>query len=197
MPGITAAQGAAGQARRPAHRPQARRGALQYITGHARDGALPDDIDWQSLADPAATTAVYMPAKTLAALVARALAEGLDAATPALAIARATRPDQQSIAAPIADLPARLQEAALPGPVLVMIGGVCAASRRSNLARENSARVVAQRHRDRDQRAGDFRRRRRQRLRARQPRQGVAVEQARPGRAQHVRMMHAAAGGRR
>ena len=57
-----------------------------------------------------------MPANTLAALVARALAEGLDAATPALAIARATRPDQQSIAAPIADLPARLQEAALPGP---------------------------------------------------------------------------------
>jgi len=69
-----------------------------------------------------------MPVKTLAALVARVLAEGLDAATPALAISRATRPDQQSIAAPIADLPVRLQEAALPGPLLVMIGGVCAAA---------------------------------------------------------------------
>ena len=74
-----------------------------------------------------------MPAKTLAALVARALAEGLDAATPALAISRATRPDQQSIAAPIADLPVRLQEAALPGPVLVMIGGVCAAAEAQTL----------------------------------------------------------------
>ena len=91
-----------------------------------RDGALPDDIDWQSLADPATTTAVYMPASTLAALVERAIAEGLDPETPALAIARATRPDQAVIAAPIAELPARLAEADLPGPVLVMIGGVCA-----------------------------------------------------------------------
>ena len=115
VPGITAAQGAAAKLGIPlTDRGHARR--LQYVTGHARNGALPDDIDWQSLADPSATTAVYMPAKTLAALVARALAEGLDAATPALAISRATRPDQQSIAAPIADLPARLQEAALPGP---------------------------------------------------------------------------------
>ncbi len=140
VPGITAAQGAAAKLGIPlTDRGQARR--LQYITGHARDGALPDDIDWQSLADPSATTAVYMPAKTLAALVARALAEGLDAATPALAISRATRPDQQSIAAPIADLPARLQEAALPGPVLVMIGGVCAAAEAQTL-REKTQRAL-------------------------------------------------------
>ena len=44
--------------------------------------------------------------------------------TPALAIARATRPDQAVVAAPIAQLPTRLAQAALPGPVLVMIGNV-------------------------------------------------------------------------
>ena len=63
-----------------------------------------------------------MPVRTLGALVARALAEGLDPLTPAAAIARATRPDQQVVAAPIAELPSRLAQAALPGPVLVMIG---------------------------------------------------------------------------
>src|SRR5581483_3075923 len=113
-------------------RGQARR--LQYITGHARNGALPEDIDWKALSDPAATTAVYMPARTLDALVTRALAEGLDPATPALAIARATRPDQQSIAAPIGELPCRVKQAALPGPLLAMIGAVCAAAETQSVA---------------------------------------------------------------
>jgi uroporphyrin-III C-methyltransferase/precorrin-2 dehydrogenase/sirohydrochlorin ferrochelatase len=59
-------------------------------------------------------------------LVEKATAEGLDPRMPALAIARATRPDQAVIAAPIAELPRRLAEADLPGPVLVMIGNVIA-----------------------------------------------------------------------
>jgi uroporphyrin-III C-methyltransferase / precorrin-2 dehydrogenase / sirohydrochlorin ferrochelatase len=65
-----------------------------------------------------------MPTRTLAALVERAIAEGLDPLTPALAIARATRPDQVVVTAPISELPARIAQAALPGPVLVMIGHV-------------------------------------------------------------------------
>jgi uroporphyrin-III C-methyltransferase/precorrin-2 dehydrogenase/sirohydrochlorin ferrochelatase len=97
---------------------------LQYVTGHTKDGQLPMDIDWRSLADPATTTAIYMPTHTLAALVAKAIAEGLDPKTPALAIARATRPDQEVVAAPIGELPERLVQAALPGPVLVMLGRI-------------------------------------------------------------------------
>jgi uroporphyrin-III C-methyltransferase/precorrin-2 dehydrogenase/sirohydrochlorin ferrochelatase len=125
VPGITAAQGAAAKLGLPlTDRKHARR--LQYVTGHARNGELPADLDWQSLADPATTTAIYMPVRTLAALVEKATAEGLDPRMPALAIARATRPDQAVIAAPIAELPRRLAEADLPGPVLVMIGNVIA-----------------------------------------------------------------------
>ncbi len=125
VPGITAAQGAAASLGIPlTGRDRSRR--LQIITGHAKNGRLPADIDWRSLADPATTTAVYMPAKTLHLLVERALAEGLDPQTPALAIARATRPDQQTLAAPIAALPDRLVKAALPGPLLVIIGRVTA-----------------------------------------------------------------------
>jgi uroporphyrin-III C-methyltransferase/precorrin-2 dehydrogenase/sirohydrochlorin ferrochelatase len=63
-----------------------------------------------------------MPVRTLEALVTRALAEGLDPETPAAAIARATRPDQRVIAAPISELPHCLAQAALPGPVLVLVG---------------------------------------------------------------------------
>jgi len=121
VPGITAAQGAAAALGLSlTDRKNSRR--LQYITGHARSGALPDDIDWRALADPVTTTAVYMPVRTLEALVARALAEGLDPQTPAAAISRATRPDQRVVRCAIADLPARLSGDKLPGPVLVMLG---------------------------------------------------------------------------
>ncbi len=121
VPGISAAQGAAAKLGIPlTDRDNSRR--LQYVTGHARSGKLPADIDWRALADPTTTTAIYMPVKTLEALVAKATAEGLDPKTPAMAISRATRPDQQVVAAPIGELPARIAEANLPGPVLVMLG---------------------------------------------------------------------------
>ena len=123
VPGITAAQGAASRLGIPlTDRTHARR--LQYVTGHAHNGALPADFDWQSLADPATTTAIYMPIRTLAALVEKATAEGLDPQTPAVAISNATRPNQAAISAPVGELPARLARAALPGPVLVMLGRV-------------------------------------------------------------------------
>ncbi|HEY4919590.1 MAG TPA: siroheme synthase CysG [Xanthobacteraceae bacterium] len=124
VPGITAAQGAASRLGVSlTHRSAARR--LQYVTGHGSDGKLPRDIDWTSIADPTATTVVYMPARTLAELAATGIANGLDPATPAVAIVKATRPGEAVVAAPIRDLPERLAELP-PGPVLVMIGRVFA-----------------------------------------------------------------------
>jgi len=123
VPGISAAQGAASRLGVSlTHRAKARR--LQYVTGHGADGRLPDDIDWASIADPTATTIVYMPAKTLAAFSAAATARGLDAATPAVAVINATRPDELVIPSTVADLPARLAATAIGGPVVVMIGRV-------------------------------------------------------------------------
>jgi uroporphyrin-III C-methyltransferase / precorrin-2 dehydrogenase / sirohydrochlorin ferrochelatase len=123
--GVTAAQAAASQLKVSlTRRGEARR--VQYITGHSRDGKLPGDIDWQSVADPTATTIVYMPAKTLAELAANALAAGLDPGTPAVAVASATRADEHLIAGAIADLPALLATASPPGPMVVMIGRVFA-----------------------------------------------------------------------
>ncbi len=123
VPGISAAQGAAARLGIPlTDRDNSRR--LQYVTGHARSGQLPTDIDWRSLVDPTTTTAIYMPVKTLAALVAKATAEGLDPQTPAIVISRATRPDQRVVAAPIGALSVRIAQADLPGPVLVMLGRV-------------------------------------------------------------------------
>jgi uroporphyrin-III C-methyltransferase/precorrin-2 dehydrogenase/sirohydrochlorin ferrochelatase len=84
-----------------------------------------------------------MPVRTLTALIAKAMAEGLDPATPALAIARATRPDQAVVTAPIGELVARMEKAALPGPVLVMLGKAIAAA----AAQHGSAAGTAVQHR--------------------------------------------------
>ena len=121
VPGITSVQGAASRLGIAlTDRKKARR--LQYVTGHAKNGGVPADLDWKSLADPSTTTAIFMPTRTLAALAEKAIAEGLDRNTPALAISRATRPDQAVVSAPIGELAERLAQAGLPGPVLVMIG---------------------------------------------------------------------------
>ncbi|MGE5366303.1 MAG: siroheme synthase CysG [Betaproteobacteria bacterium] len=123
VPGITTAQGAAGRLLVSlTRRGEARR--VQYITGHGRGGALPADIDWTSLADPAVTTVIYMPTKTLPDLVNAALKAGLEPKTPAIAMVSATRADERVIAATIADLPGRLAVERLAGPVVVMIGRV-------------------------------------------------------------------------
>ena len=125
VPGITTAQGAASRLLVSlTRRGEARR--VQYLTGHGRDGKLPDDIDWSSIADPAVTTVVYMPTKTLPELVAAAVKAGLDPTTPAVAVERATRPDERVIGAKIADLPTRLAAEPPTGPVVVMIGRVFA-----------------------------------------------------------------------
>jgi uroporphyrin-III C-methyltransferase / precorrin-2 dehydrogenase / sirohydrochlorin ferrochelatase len=125
VPGITTAQAAAGRLKVSlTRRGEARR--VQYITGHGRDGELPNDIDWKSLADPAATTVVHMPVRTLPALVAQSCAAGLDPATPSVAVAYATRAEERTIAGSIADLPALLAAEAPSGPVIVMIGRVFA-----------------------------------------------------------------------
>jgi uroporphyrin-III C-methyltransferase/precorrin-2 dehydrogenase/sirohydrochlorin ferrochelatase len=136
VPGISAAQGAASRLGISlTHRRNAQR--VQFVTGHGADGHLPDDIDWKSIADPTVTTVVYMPTKTLAELSATVIAHGLDVLTPAVAVARATRPDEMVIVGTIGDLPARLASEALDGPVIVIVGRV--------LLREHGPKALDQR----------------------------------------------------
>ena len=121
IPGITSAQGAAAKLGISlTHRDHARR--LQFITAHDRHGHLPPDIDWSAVADAAATTIIYMPKRTLPELTTIAMAHGLDAATPALAVANATRPDEWVLRSTVGEIAAQLHAEAIEGPVLIMLG---------------------------------------------------------------------------
>jgi uroporphyrin-III C-methyltransferase/precorrin-2 dehydrogenase/sirohydrochlorin ferrochelatase len=125
VPGVTAALAAAAALGVSlTNRDTARR--VQFVTAHTSDGQFPEDIDWRALADARATTAVYMGNRTLPALSRRLVAEGLDPATPAFLIERASTPKERVIAGTIADLPAKAGEETLSGPCLVLFGATLA-----------------------------------------------------------------------
>ena len=128
VPGITAAQGAAATLEVSlTQRTGARR--VQFITGHAHSGRLPDDLDLAALCDAKATTAVYMPLGTLPDLTVRLIAAGMEVSRPAAAVFNATRPDQRTIFATIATIADQVEAEEQSGPCVLLIGEVLRASR--------------------------------------------------------------------
>lgn len=119
IPGVTSASAAAAAAGIPlTRRLTARR--VQFLTGHDVTGALPEGLDLAALADPGATTVVYMGKRTFAGLVARLVEMGLPADTPAMLAESVSTPDQRLTRATITELAARLSqsESRLPGLIL-------------------------------------------------------------------------------
>ena len=121
IPGISTAQAAAARLKVSlTHRDHAKR--LQFVTGHSREGRLPANLDWQALADPRATTAVYMAMRTLGELRDRLAEHGLPGDTPAFALIDVSRESEVIIRSSINELPEALAAAAVSGPCLVVFG---------------------------------------------------------------------------
>ncbi len=122
VPGVTAAAGCAASAGIPlTHRGLAT--GVRFVTGHCCAGG-PLDLNWQSLADPDTTLVVYMGLAHVAEIACRLIDGGLPADTPAAAIANGTLSDERLVVATLATLADRVQQAALPPPVLFVIGRV-------------------------------------------------------------------------
>jgi uroporphyrin-III C-methyltransferase/precorrin-2 dehydrogenase/sirohydrochlorin ferrochelatase len=121
VPGISAAQGAAAALGFSlTERHVARR--IQFVTGHGADGKLPGDLNWPAIADPIATTILYMGRGTLTEFVRAAVANGLDSAMPAVAVAAATTEGQQQVAGTIAELPELAESLPAGAPVTIILG---------------------------------------------------------------------------
>jgi len=131
VPGITAVQGAAARLKVSlTQRGGARR--LQLVTGHAHDGRVPQDLDFNALADAAATTAIYMPLGTLDVFTERLLAHGVEPERPAWAVFNATRPQQRVIYGTLATIRGLIQATKTTGPCLVLVGRALRAQSRSS-----------------------------------------------------------------
>lgn len=121
VPGVSSASAAAAAAAIPlTRRVHARR--VQFVTGHGASGELPEDLNITALADPTATTVVFMPKRTFPALVARLVAGGLAEETPALLAENISRPDQQLARGTIATLGQRLTGPISNAPALILYG---------------------------------------------------------------------------
>ena len=85
VPGVTTASAAAASLGLSlTHRQHAHR--LQFVTGHGRNGGLPQNLDFDALAEPGATTVVYMARRTGAEIARRLIAHGLPGDTPAVVL---------------------------------------------------------------------------------------------------------------
>ncbi len=121
IPGVTSASAAAAAAGIPlTRRLQARR--VQYVTGHDVSGALPEGLNLAALADGQATTVVFMPKRTFAALAERLMAAGLPGDTPALLAENVSHADQRLTRSTIAGLAAVLADADPRAPGLILYG---------------------------------------------------------------------------
>lgn len=68
--------------------------SVRFVTGHARNGELPNDLDWQGLADRETTTVFYMGGRTSRDIAQRLIERGLPCTTPVMAVAAISRPEE-------------------------------------------------------------------------------------------------------
>jgi uroporphyrin-III C-methyltransferase len=120
IPGVTSASAAAAAAGIPLTRRQhAQR--IQFITAADVTGNLPPGLNMAALADPQATSVIYMGKRTFPALAKALIAHGLPPDTPALLAEAVSAPEQVLHRTTVAELARILAEdrSTLPGLILV------------------------------------------------------------------------------
>ncbi len=105
--------------------------SVRFVTGHARNGELPNDLDWKGLADQETTTIFYMGGRTSSAIASRLLSKGLSSSTPVVAVCAISRPEEARWTGTLQELAnGALQNAKQisdpANPVLIGIGDVFA-----------------------------------------------------------------------
>lgn len=121
IPGVPSACAAAAAAGIPlTRRNSARR--VQFLTGHDVTGALPDDVNMAAIADPSATSVVFMGKRTFAKLYARVTQAGLSPDTPALLAEAVSLDAQQLWRGSLQQLAKKLDAHVGDAPALILFG---------------------------------------------------------------------------
>lgn len=123
IPGVTSASAAAAAAGIPLTR-RAHAQRIQFITAADTSGNLPPGLNLPALADPGATTVIYMGKRTFPALAAALIAHGLPPDTPALLAEAVSTPEQVLHRSTVADLARALADNRSPLPGLILIGNL-------------------------------------------------------------------------
>lgn len=121
IPGVPSAMAAAAAAGIPlTRRLTARR--VQFVTGHDVTGALPEDLNLAALADPTATTVIFMGKRTFGELAMRLTEAGLSGDTPALLAESVSTPAEKIVRGTLSTMERMIAEEAADGPALILLG---------------------------------------------------------------------------
>ena len=121
IPGVTSAMAAAAAAGIPlTRRLTARR--VQFVTGHDVTGALPEDLNLAALADPAATTVIFMGKRTFAQLAGLLAGAGLSPETPAILAESVSTPAQKILRGTMGGMADMIAAEGGDGPALILLG---------------------------------------------------------------------------
>lgn len=121
VPGITAALALASRLGVSlTHRDHAQ--SVRFVTGHSRQGVLPDTLNWAALADAATTSVYYMSRRTLPQIVSQLRAQGMSGDTPAIIAGSVGRADEQVWRGRLGDAIAAAAAFPLSAPTLFAVG---------------------------------------------------------------------------
>jgi uroporphyrin-III C-methyltransferase/precorrin-2 dehydrogenase/sirohydrochlorin ferrochelatase len=109
--------------------------SVRFVTGCAKTGRLPDNLDWRGLADPLTTTIFYMAGGTAGAIAVRLVEEGFAPDTPAVMVSNVSRGEQRW-AGPISALGEASSRRDAAKPVIIGIGRVFGRADRSRLGQD-------------------------------------------------------------
>lgn len=141
VPGVTAALAAASALTVSlTHRRHSQR--VQFVTGHNRHGELPPDLDLDALADPRATTCIYMGRETARRLCAQLVGRGLHPATPVAIVSNVSRADERTAATTLGEVAEGAASFPDEGPTLVLIGDALEGSAGAAMRGRESERPV-------------------------------------------------------
>ncbi|HEX9937550.1 MAG TPA: uroporphyrinogen-III C-methyltransferase [Longimicrobium sp.] len=125
VPGVTAGVAAPAYAGIPVTHRGISTG-VTLVTGHEDPEKPETGIDWGALANTGGTLVFYMSVGRMEENFARLTAAGRSPETPAAAIEWGTWPRQRTVAGTLATLPAKVREAKLGAPSIVLVGEVVA-----------------------------------------------------------------------
>jgi uroporphyrinogen III methyltransferase/synthase len=123
VPGVSSAIGALAYAGIPV---TDRRHAASFavVSGHKDPTRVREEIRWEALARAADTLVILMAMRNLEEILARLVAGGRAADTPAACVMEGTRGTQRSVVATLGTLAARVREAGLEAPAAIVVGDV-------------------------------------------------------------------------
>lgn len=119
VPGITAAQACAADARLPlTYRGEVRQ--ISLVAGAAGDGE--PALDWKALARPGQALAIYMGVKTAPRIARELIAAGADPEMSTVIVENGGRPERRTIATTLDDLSAAIEAHTVSGPAILFLG---------------------------------------------------------------------------